>query len=280
MKNFIVQILVRIIFASYASLWITDHIDHFLFNHYHYRTSMTSYLTPFITFALLFCLKFIMTKIVIPTVMFAMTGVIPALIAYAIGSKFKMDWLTNHYVLQFIGFGIPALLLFGMFIQKYSSYFNAKSLEEIDNLGDGDPKKGGFLFESYVASLYNRLGYEAKTVGDLKKEGKFKTKGFDQGADVVVNFVENGVKKRAIIQCKLYSDKVSNKAIQEVVSALPIYQADMGIVLTNNFFTEAAIELAQANNVYLVDRKQLGALIEKAKNPKLHAMLPKNAIAA
>lgn len=40
-----------------------------------------------------------------------------------------------------------------------------------------------------------------------------------------------------------------------------MYKADKGIVITNNTFTQAAIELAKANNIELVD----GGKIEEYK---------------
>jgi restriction system protein len=280
MKNLVIRWILKIMCASWISFWITEKINALLYNHFHVTTPLTGLITPILMLSMVFCFKWIMNKIVIPIVLFVATGAVPAIILYFIGMKFKYSWLANQYLLTAVAVGIPASLGLEFFLNKYYNYFNAKSLEEIDKLGNGDPKKGGFLFEIYVASLYRKLGYQASTVAELKKQGKFKTKGFDQGADVVVDFIESGVKKRAVIQCKLYSDKVSNKAVQEVLASLPLYQADYGIVLTNNFFTDAAVELAEANKIiHLVDRKQLGALIEKAKNPKLHAMLD-NKVAA
>jgi restriction system protein len=162
----------------------------------------------------------------------------------------------------------------------FKQHFTAKSLEEIDNLGNGDSRAGGFLFEDYIASLYNELGYEAHTIAELKRKGIVKTKGFDQGGDVILKFINNGRLVVAVVQCKLYSKPVSNKAVQEAHTAIGIYKplvgAEMAIVLTNNYYTDAAIELAQANNVALVNRDQLAALIERAKNPKLAQMLDRS----
>lgn len=270
----------KVMGAGFVSFWLANKIDFYLYHYFNFKTPITAYVVPLIMVSLFFCAKWIVKKIIIPVVLLSMTGIIPVIVLTLIGKYYKTDFLYNSYLVLSVAIGIPLLLVFLLILGKFSNHFNSKSLEEIDKLGNGDPKKGGFLFEEYVASLYNKLGYSAQTVGELKKQGKFKTKGFDQGADVVIEFTENGVKKRGIIQCKLYSDKVSNKAIQEVVGALPIYKADFGIVLTNNFFTAAAIELAEANNILLVDRNQLGALIEKVNNPKIHTMIQRNQSAA
>jgi restriction system protein len=45
-----------------------------------------------------------------------------------------------------------------------------------------------------------------------------------------------------------------NTAIQEVVAAKAFYKANTAIVITNNFFTQSAINLAKVNHVILIDR--------------------------
>ncbi len=104
--------------------------------------------------------------------------------------------------------------------------------------------KNGYDFEKYVAKLYQKLGYEIEEV--TRKSG-------DQGADVIVN--KNG--KKYVIQAKFYNSPVSNKAVQEVVAAIGMYKADKGIVVTNNRFTDSAIELAKANNIELVNGNKI-----------------------
>lgn len=51
-----------------------------------------------------------------------------------------------------------------------------------------------------------------------------------------------------------------------------MYKADKGIVITNNTFTQAAIELAKANNIELVD----GGKIEEYKKQILSKIQEKN----
>lgn len=104
--------------------------------------------------------------------------------------------------------------------------------------------KNGYEFEEYVSKLYEKLGYEVEEV--TRKSG-------DQGADVIVN--KDG--KKYVIQAKFYNSPVSNKAVQEVVAAIGMYKADKGIVVTNNRFTDSAIELAKANNIELVNGNKI-----------------------
>ena len=77
------------------------------------------------------------------------------------------------------------------------------------------------------------------------------------GADVIA--YKDNIKY--VIQVKFYNNPVGNKAVQEVVGAIGMYKADKGIVVTNSTFTPSAIELAQANNIELVN----GESIEKYK---------------
>ena len=107
--------------------------------------------------------------------------------------------------------------------------------------------ENGYEFEEYVAKLYEKLGYKTKVT---RKSG-------DQGADIIAD-KDN---KRYVIQAKFYSSSVNNKAVQEVVASIGMYNADYGIVVTNNTYTSSAVELAKANNIELVD----GDKIEKFK---------------
>ena len=104
--------------------------------------------------------------------------------------------------------------------------------------------KDGYEFEEYVANLYRKLGYTIEEV--TKKSG-------DQGADVIA--YKDNVKY--VIQVKFYNNPVGNKAVQEVVGAIGMYKANKGIVVTNSTFTSSAIELAQANNIELVDGEKI-----------------------
>ncbi|WP_228547442.1 restriction endonuclease [Filobacillus milosensis] len=52
--------------------------------------------------------------------------------------------------------------------------------------------------------------------------------------------------KKIIVQAKRYKSRVGIKAVQEAVSAIAYYKASEGWVVTNNEFTEAAINLAKS----------------------------------
>lgn len=107
----------------------------------------------------------------------------------------------------------------------------------------------GVEFENYLKKLFEKLGYNVETT---KASG-------DQGADLIIS--KKGVK--TAVQAKFYSSKVGNKAVQEVVSAIKYYNVDYGMVVTNNYYTSSAIDLAHANNITLIDGDKLKELINQ-----------------
>jgi restriction system protein len=101
-------------------------------------------------------------------------------------------------------------------------------------------------YEIYCASMLRKNGWEAST-----------TKGSsDQGGDVVAS---HG-KTRIVVQCKLYSKPVGNKAIQEAHAAKAHYGADYAAVVTNAGYTEQARQLANTTGVYLLHHADLPVL--------------------
>ena len=107
----------------------------------------------------------------------------------------------------------------------------------------------GLEFEQLIAKMFFQMGYKTSVT---KSSG-------DQGIDVVAE--KNGVKYG--IQCKCYSSSVGNSAIQEVAAGKKLYNLNKAIVITNNYFTKPAQELAKANDVILWDREILKEKLNK-----------------
>jgi restriction endonuclease Mrr len=112
----------------------------------------------------------------------------------------------------------------------------------------------GYEFEGYLKGLFNLLGY---TVVQTSLSG-------DQGADLIMS--KDG--EKVVVQAKKVNDKVSNKAIQEVVAARNHYKAGKAMVVTNSSFTKSAIELSLSNNVDLWDGLKLKSIIQNLRNKK------------
>lgn len=64
------------------------------------------------------------------------------------------------------------------------------------------------------------------------------------------------------IQCKCYKDTVGNHAVQEALSGAQYYHCMVAAVMTNNYFTPAAIETAEKTNVLLWDRDAISKMAE------------------
>lgn len=113
---------------------------------------------------------------------------------------------------------------------------NKISIDDVDMMT-------GLQFEDFISVLFQKLGY---AVTQTKASG-------DQGIDIIIE--KNGL--RMGVQTKCYAKNVNNSAVQEVVAGLRHYNLSKGIVVTNNYFTQSAQELAESNQIVLWDRDML-----------------------
>lgn len=72
----------------------------------------------------------------------------------------------------------------------------------------------------------------------------------DFGADLIL-YLDDGAK--VVVQCKRYSGRVGNGAVQEVVSAIRHYNADGAMIVTNSTLTQNAMTLARENDVEVLE---------------------------
>ena len=78
----------------------------------------------------------------------------------------------------------------------------------------------------------------------------------DQGVDVIAH--KNSV--RVVLQCKLYSKPVGNKAVQEISAGRLHHQAHHGAVVSNGTYTASAKQLAATNGILLLHHTDLPQL--------------------
>ena len=98
-------------------------------------------------------------------------------------------------------------------------------------------------FERWCAQRLRDNGWRARM-----------TKGSgDQGVDV---FAEKDG-RRIVLQCKLYSNPVGNKAVQEAHAAKVFENANAAFVVTNSSYTKSARALAQRTGVRLIHMDEL-----------------------
>ncbi|EFK79768.1 restriction endonuclease [Ligilactobacillus salivarius] len=161
-----------------------------------------------------------------------------------------------HYVL---GNDIYKEFLFILndLLPEYKIYAMKKAANEemnsIENINDKEAVididfdlMSGVEFEEFLGEKFREKGYRVQytpTTGD-------------QGADLIIT--KKGIK--TVVQAKCYSNPVGNKAVQEVIAAKTFYDANKAMVITNNSFTNAAIELAKGTGVTLWNGEDLKRL--------------------
>ena len=130
--------------------------------------------------------------------------------------------------------------------QESINFLISRIEEDIEKLNsdseyseDMDP----FEYEHYCASEFNKTGWEAKATQGSS----------DQGVDVKAT--KNGIV--LVAQCKKFAKPVGNKAVQEVVAGMKYYEANKGVVIAPNGFTNSAEKLAQANNIKLIHHNEI-----------------------
>ena len=100
-----------------------------------------------------------------------------------------------------------------------------------------------YEYERYCADILCNIGWNAQAT---KASG-------DQGCDVIAE--KNGTK--IVLQCKLYTQPVGNKAVQEVFAAKHHEQANYAAVVTNQSYTRSARQISATTGIELLHHEQL-----------------------
>ncbi|MCD7739142.1 MAG: restriction endonuclease [Lachnospiraceae bacterium] len=111
----------------------------------------------------------------------------------------------------------------------------------------------GHEFEEYCARLLRTKGFQEVRV----------TKGSrDFGLDILAE--KDGVSYG--IQCKHYASPVGVKAVQETYAGRDFYDCMVGVVMTNQYFTEPAVEAARKLKILLWDRGYLEEMLAELED--------------
>lgn len=140
------------------------------------------------------------------------------------------------------------------------AYIKCKRNKEIDKLQERICQAGikeidkmdGIGFELYLAELFKQFGYQVRRTPSSN----------DFGADLILEGSE-----RFVVQAKRYKKKVGIKTVQEIHAAKLYYKAEGAWVITNNYFTKQAIDLASSTNITLIDRDELANMILLISEP-------------
>nr|DAF13770.1 MAG TPA: Restriction endonuclease [Caudoviricetes sp.] len=147
--------------------------------------------------------------------------------------------------LMVVAIVIGVIIFISMVCTIYRKLHRKYTLKQLD-------KMDGHQFEYACADILKANGY--KHVKVTRSSGDF-------GVDIIAE----KDKVRYAIQCKRYNHKLDNTPIQEVVGGLAYYQCDKGAVMTNQYFTEPAKQLAQVNDIKLLDRDTLSHMVDKTE---------------
>ena len=145
---------------------------------------------------------------------------------------------------------IAVVIMFCIFIYERTRKIRSRNKYLKSGMKDVDTMSGT-EFESFLLAHFEKLGYKGHTTQASN----------DFGADLVLKKDGDVI----VIQAKRHNSKIGIKAVQEVAGAIVFYNASKGFVISNNYFTPAAIKLADAAKIELWDRKKLSVLIKSYK---------------
>jgi restriction system protein len=135
---------------------------------------------------------------------------------------------------------IGSLIIIGAGIVICMRFRRHEKSLEVDNMD-------GLDFEYYCADLLESIGFIDIEV--TKGSGDF-------GIDILA--VKDGV--TYAIQCKRYNAPVGVQAVQEAYAGRDYYDRMVGAVITNQYFTQPAVEAARKLKILLWDRDYITAI--------------------
>ncbi len=125
--------------------------------------------------------------------------------------------------------------------------FEQITINDIDNMT-------GFEFQHYIAQLLKGKGYIINSIHHSR----------DYGVDIILE--KNSLKIG--VQTKRSNQQINRDVIGEIITGLPHYQLHKGIIITNQYYNEETICLANRFNITLWDREQLIYEIKQINHKK------------
>ncbi len=145
--------------------------------------------------------------------------------------------------------GGSAAAVLAIFLLVGFAFWNARRLRDRLRGRELDGMEG-HEFERFCADLLKRHGFQEVEV--TKGSGDF-------GVDVLAE--KDGV--TYAVQCKRYDAPVGVKAVQEACAGREYYDRMVGAVMTNQYFTQPAVDAAKKLKILLWDRGYLESMMEE-----------------
>ncbi len=126
---------------------------------------------------------------------------------------------------------------------KWRSYRRWKAIKvsQIDTMS-------GREFEAFLGKIMTHRGYKVKQTG--------------ASGDLGVDLIATKDKETLAIQAKRQAGKVSRRAVSDAVAGKLHYKCSGALVISNNYYTPGARELAKSTGCILVDRSTLTRWIQ------------------
>ena len=152
-----------------------------------------------------------------------------------------MEQLLTAWPVMLTAGGILILALAAIFTVRF--FGNRSRGSEMDDME-------GHEFEYFCADLLKDNGFAEVEV----------TRGSgDYGVDILAE--KDGITYAA--QCKCHTDPIGIRAVQEVYAGRDYYDRMVGVVMTNKYFTSAAVHAAEKLKILLWDRGYVEAMMEE-----------------
>ena len=152
-----------------------------------------------------------------------------------------MEQLSTAWPVLLTAGGILILALAAIFTVRF--FRNRSRGSEMDDME-------GHEFEYFCADLLKDNGFTEVEV----------TRGSgDYGVDILAE--KDGI--TYAVQCKCHTDPIGIRAVQEVYAGRDYYDRMVVVVMTNQYFTSAAVHAAEKLKILLWDRGYVEAMMEE-----------------
>jgi restriction system protein len=160
--------------------------------------------------------------------------------------------LFSRYGVKSISLGTKMELLEIMETNKLMSYLGNIEISQRNIIQNSFDDMNGHDFEYFCADL-------------LKKNGFYDVEVTQSSGDHGIDILAEKDDITYAIQCKCYTSSIGNSAIQQAHTGKSYYKKDIAVVLTNQYFTQQAIEEAKEIGVKLWDRDKLNEMLGEEK---------------